>query len=335
MVYDDCLLPLAFVDALSRCPLPIVRCTNPFLPIPTLTPSTSSSTIHITIHITTIIIIYYSILTNRLGNEAFSAKNYEEAIRFYTSAIQADGTNHVFYSNRSACYASQTKWQLAANDAKECIKLDPTFIKGYYRLATAQTELDHLDAATATIKQGLNIDNTNPQLIRQLHNVKQAQKRKKAAAMRTTTAATSNAAAAASSSGISNELQELHQAYIQSIRESKTVEANIAMAQREYKAQQLTKTELEQLPSQPQDGSGSGSSGGSDDDTTKMYRSIGKMFLRASRSDIMEHIDKTMEAEQKKEADFTKKQQYLEKRIQSQQQNIQELLPASASRNKQ
>jgi prefoldin subunit 1 len=156
--------------------------------------------------------------------------------------------------------------------------------------------------------------------MKQLQNVKQAQKRKKAAAMRTTTAATSNAAGTAES-GISKELQDLHQSYIQSIRESKTVEANIAMAQREYKAQQLTKTELEQLP-QPEDG----------DDTTKMYRSIGKMFLRASRTDIMEHIDKSMEAEQTKETDLTKKQQYLEKRIQSQQQNIQELLPASARR---
>jgi len=121
--------------------------------------------------------------------------------------------------------------------------------------------------------------------------------------------------------GISKELQELHMAYIQSIRESKTVEANISMAQREYKAQELTKTELEQLPN---DGNG--------DNDAKMYRSIGKMFLRSSRTDIMDHLENSMAAEQTREVDLVQKQKYLERKIKSQQQNIQELLPASSRR---
>lgn len=218
----------------------------------------------------------------------------------------------------SACYASKKEWQAAADDAKECIKLDPTFVKGYYRLATAQTELADLDGATSTIKQGLNMDPKNPQLMRQLQSVKILQKKKKAAA---TNSMRNVAPAGGADSAISKELQELHQAYIQSIRESKTVEANIAMAQREYKAQELTKTELEELP-KPEEGA----------DDTKMYRSIGKMFLRASRPDIMDHLDVSMKAEKKREADLKQKQQYLERKIQSQQQNIQELLPASARR---
>ena len=65
------------------------------------------------------------------------------------------------------------------SDAKECIKLNPTFLKGFYRLATAQIELNDLDAALSTIKQGLNVDPENSQLHRQLRTVKA---KKKAAA---------------------------------------------------------------------------------------------------------------------------------------------------------
>ena len=41
------------------------------------------------------------------GNAAFAAKNYDEAIDFFSQGIALDASNHVLYSNRSACYAGQ------------------------------------------------------------------------------------------------------------------------------------------------------------------------------------------------------------------------------------
>jgi tetratricopeptide (TPR) repeat protein len=35
-----------------------------------------------------------------LGNKAYLAKKYEEAIEFYSKAIEADPLNPIFYSNR-------------------------------------------------------------------------------------------------------------------------------------------------------------------------------------------------------------------------------------------
>lgn len=33
------------------------------------------------------------------GNKAYRAKNYEEAIAFYSKAIDLKPTNHIYYSN--------------------------------------------------------------------------------------------------------------------------------------------------------------------------------------------------------------------------------------------
>ena len=206
----------------------------------------------------------------------------------------------------SASYAGKKDWEAAVGDAKECIRLDPTFVKGYYRLATAQMEMKDWDAAEATIKQGLGVDGSNPQLQKQMRTVKQAKKAQAAAATRTRTMDASS----------SKELTELQQQYVQTNREYNTVKANILKAQREYKSDEITNAELEKLPQ---------------DDNAKMYRGIGKMFLLSSRDDVMDHLNKHMETEKKREGDLTQKLDYLERRMKSQRSNMEELLRSPPS----
>ena len=38
------------------------------------------------------------------GNQFYAKKMYEQAIEKYTMAIEKDGQNHIYYSNRSICY---------------------------------------------------------------------------------------------------------------------------------------------------------------------------------------------------------------------------------------
>jgi stress-induced-phosphoprotein 1 len=71
------------------------------------------------------------------GNKALLAKNYSEAIEHYTSAIHKDGSNHVYYSNRSAAYLSKGDANNALEDADACIGLNPDFAKGYSRKGAA------------------------------------------------------------------------------------------------------------------------------------------------------------------------------------------------------
>lgn len=40
------------------------------------------------------------------GNKEFSAGNFKQAIEHFSAAINLDPSNHVLYSNRSACHVS-------------------------------------------------------------------------------------------------------------------------------------------------------------------------------------------------------------------------------------
>lgn len=217
----------------------------------------------------------------------------------------------MFYTSlfHSASNGGLSNWKEAAGDAKECIRLDPTFIKGYYRLAAAQIGLKEYAAATATIRQGLTIDAANIQLQKQMRIIKQLQK-VEAAKLASKASGGSNAAL---DEGASRELRDLQMQYNQGNREFGTLKANLQKSQREHKVADLTKTELDELA-----------------EDTKCYRSIGKMFMQSTRGAVSEHLDKQMEDSTKSEAEMTQKMDYLEKKMASQRQNIEELMASSS-----
>ena len=64
------------------------------------------------------------------GNACLSAKDFDGAIDHYSQAIKLDPEDPVFYSNRSAAYLSKGFHESALKDAKECIKLKPSWSKG-------------------------------------------------------------------------------------------------------------------------------------------------------------------------------------------------------------
>jgi tetratricopeptide (TPR) repeat protein len=71
----------------------------------------------------------------KLGNAAFKQKLFEKAVLHYTKAIELDSSDHIFYSNRSGCYTSMKKFDLALKDSDKCIELRPSWFKGYNRKA--------------------------------------------------------------------------------------------------------------------------------------------------------------------------------------------------------
>lgn len=63
------------------------------------------------------------------GNKFFLAKDYTQAIEWYSKAIQFDPTDAAFYSNRAAAYMGKNNFEAALGDADQCIKLMPNWVK--------------------------------------------------------------------------------------------------------------------------------------------------------------------------------------------------------------
>jgi len=72
----------------------------------------------------------------------------------------------LFFSNRSACYAALNKWQEAADDGRQCIIVDRSFVKGYFRQAYALQNMGSVEAAIESTKRGLGVDSKNADLKR-------------------------------------------------------------------------------------------------------------------------------------------------------------------------
>jgi len=89
------------------------------------------------------------------GNQALQAKNTTEAIEMYTKAINEDGANHVYFSNRSAAYLQKGDATNALEDANSCIGLNPDFPKGYSRKGAALHALTRFNDSIAAYKAGL------------------------------------------------------------------------------------------------------------------------------------------------------------------------------------
>jgi tetratricopeptide (TPR) repeat protein len=96
----------------------------------------------------------------RYGNNAFLKGDLEIALANYTKAIKCAPNNAVYYSNRAACYLKMRLYNEAKQDAKECITLDPSFIKGYSRLATSLFQLGKFKKAMIIANEGINREKT-------------------------------------------------------------------------------------------------------------------------------------------------------------------------------
>ncbi|KAF9908689.1 Hsp90 cochaperone [Linnemannia zychae] len=108
------------------------------------------------------------------GNKAFLAKDYPTAIDHFSKAIELDPTNHVLFSNRSACFASQKNYEKALEDGEKTVELKPDWSKGYGRKATALYGLGRYPEANDVYEAGLKIEPTNALLQKGLQETKQA-----------------------------------------------------------------------------------------------------------------------------------------------------------------
>ncbi|GBG24150.1 Small glutamine-rich tetratricopeptide repeat-containing protein [Hondaea fermentalgiana] len=71
------------------------------------------------------------------GNSLLREGKKDEAAEAYSAAIELDGSNHVYFSNRAHVYNLLGDFPSALADANRCVELKPDWAKGYNRLAMA------------------------------------------------------------------------------------------------------------------------------------------------------------------------------------------------------
>ena len=77
------------------------------------------------------------------GNQALKKGNYEVALRKYTRAIEeAKVENPIYYGNRAQTQFQLKEYEKCIKDCDEAIRVDPKFMKSYYRKSMAYRKLD-------------------------------------------------------------------------------------------------------------------------------------------------------------------------------------------------
>mmetsp|Transcript_27210 Transcript_27210/g.83539 ORF Transcript_27210/g.83539 Transcript_27210/m.83539 type:complete len:265 (+) Transcript_27210:1023-1817(+) len=244
------------------------------------------------------------------GNELFKAGKFGEAEAAYSAALEVEPENHLLLSNRSLARCAEKKYDEAIADARECLRVAPDFVKGFYRLANAQLGLGLLDEALATVRKGLGVDEDNAELKKLMRSIKAKR-------------GISTKQGSHASSGVQNSKQQQHSAQRQPRQQSRSAEkqreiAEIAQTLRGHEAEkrdiaaqasqcrrevartQLTATEVADLP----------------DDTT-LYRAVGKIFLQSTKPRVLDVLDADKSATEQRASSLAARLAFLDREIHS------------------
>ncbi|KAL0849073.1 hypothetical protein ABMA28_013435 [Loxostege sticticalis] len=87
------------------------------------------------------------------GNHLYKFKNYKGALAMYEEAIKLCPENAAYYGNRSACYMMLGLYKKALEDAQKAVTLDPTFTKGFIRIAKCCIALGDLSGGEQAVNR--------------------------------------------------------------------------------------------------------------------------------------------------------------------------------------
>ncbi|MDR2033106.1 MAG: tetratricopeptide repeat protein [Helicobacteraceae bacterium] len=91
----------------------------------------------------------------------YDRKNYQEAARLYSQAIQIDPNNAFAYNGRAFAYSKLNDYSKAIADYDQAIKIDPNNAFAYNGRAFAYSKLNDYSKAIADYTQAIKIDPNN------------------------------------------------------------------------------------------------------------------------------------------------------------------------------
>jgi len=107
------------------------------------------------------------------GNKALSAKNFDQAVDFYTQALELRPGHHIYLCNRAAALSYLDRHEEALTDAQTAIEREPSYVKAYSRLGFANFQLGNYSEAVEVYEKGLEYDAENASLKKGLQEAQQ------------------------------------------------------------------------------------------------------------------------------------------------------------------
>ncbi|XP_063711922.1 small glutamine-rich tetratricopeptide repeat-containing protein beta-like [Symsagittifera roscoffensis] len=95
------------------------------------------------------------------GNELMKVESYSEAVAKYTSAIEHDPRNAVYYSNRAAAHSKMGNHSQAIDDCEMALRIDDKYSKAHGRMGLAYTEMKEYAKAIEAYQKALEFDPSN------------------------------------------------------------------------------------------------------------------------------------------------------------------------------
>jgi len=106
-----------------------------------------------------------SLQEKQKGNDFFLKGDYPTAMKHYSEAIRRNPDDAKLYSNRAACYQKLAEPHLALKDCDECIRLEPSFVKGYIRKGFALLAMRDTSKAKTSFEKALELDPNSSEAI--------------------------------------------------------------------------------------------------------------------------------------------------------------------------
>ena len=95
------------------------------------------------------------------GNDAFKKQSFQEAINYYSEAIDTLSNEPAYYTNRAIAYLKVDNFDLAMNDCKKALDINPKFAKAYNRMSKCHIALGDLKAASIILQRSIELEPDN------------------------------------------------------------------------------------------------------------------------------------------------------------------------------
>lgn len=126
----------------------------------------------------------------RRSKAAVEAKQWPDAVTLYNKALECctaaqapeeapcqhhlPSTKATLHANISLCLGKMNRWTEAVTHAKQSVEIDPSYVKGWYRLGQAQSAVKDFKEAVAAFEKAISIEPQNTVLSKELEKSKTA-----------------------------------------------------------------------------------------------------------------------------------------------------------------